>query len=768
MQPQDLAKHLVLEPELNQNAVTVLKKRYLKKDNEGNPLEAPVDMFRRVAYNIAKAEANFNKKADIIEKAKEFYAQMVSLKFLPNSPTLMNAGRELQQLSACFVLPVDDSLDAIFDAVKYTALIHKSGGGTGFSFSRLRPKDDVVKTTKGVSSGPVSFMSVFDAATETIKQGGTRRGANMGILRVDHPDIMDFILAKQDKSKLTNFNISVGITEEFMEAVKNDTPYNLINPKTKKTAGQLQAKEVFNKMVELAWDGGDPGIIFLDRVNRENPTPHLGEMESTNPCGEQPLLPYESCNLGSINLAKFIDGDDVNWTKLAETVKTAVNFLDNVIEMNKYPIPQIEEMTKKNRKIGLGLMGWADMLGVLAIPYNSDKAIELAEKIMKFIRDNAREASSELAKIRGNFPAFEGSTYQTSGMEYMRNATVTTIAPTGTISIIGGCSGGIEPYFAVAFYRFVMDGHKLPEVSPAFKEIAKKEGFYSEELMNKVAEVGNVHGLPDVPKKWQDVFVTSHEIPPFWHVKMQAAFQLYTDNAVSKTVNFDKEATIDDVAKTYMLSYNLGCKGVTIYRDGSREDQVLNVGTKEKAKEAAVAICPEQEVKPRPRPAVLVGKTIEMMTGCGKLYVTINQDESGEPFEVFTSIGKAGGCAQSQCEAIGRLISINLRSGGDPDLLIKQLKGISCHMKSGFGANTVLSCSDAVGKALEKALATKIEVIQSEQPSQLTVDKLLEAADKKDAGGVKIKNGACPECGGILEYREGCDICFSCGYSHCS
>ena len=474
------------EPELLANSVTVLKKRYLRKKESGQ-IESPKDLFIRVAKNIAEAELKFDSNADVDSVADIFYNQMASLKFLPNSPTLMNAGNSLQQLSACFVLPVEDSLEGIFEAVKHTALIHKSGGGTGFSFSRLRPKDDTVKTTKGVSSGPVSFMSVFDAATETIKQGGMRRGANMGILRVDHPDIMEFIYAKQDKTKLTNFNLSVGITEEFMKSVKNGTEYDILTPRDRKKTGSKNAKEVFNEMVRLAWEGGDPGIIFLDRINNTNPTPAEGEMESTNPCGEQPLLPYESCNLGSINLVKFVKNGKIDWDDLRNTCNIAVRFLDNVIEMNNYPIKQIDEMTKKNRKIGLGIMGWADMLVMLNIPYNSDKATLLAEEV--------RKMSVELAEKRGSFPSFDKSIYPALGFKAMRNATITTIAPTGTISIIAGASSGIEPYFALAYYRNVMDNNKLPEVNPYFLEKAHESKFYSESLMNKLADAGNAHDL---------------------------------------------------------------------------------------------------------------------------------------------------------------------------------------------------------------------------------------------------------------------------------
>lgn len=751
------------EPALSPNSVTVLKKRYLRKKESGE-METPKDLFVRVAKNIAEAELKFDKNADVYSVADLFYTQMATLKFLPNSPTLMNAGNALQQLSACFVLPVEDSLEGIFEAVKFTALIHKSGGGTGFSFSRLRPKDDSVKTTKGVSSGPVSFMSVFDAATETIKQGGMRRGANMGILRVDHPDIMDFVYAKQDKTKLTNFNLSVGITEEFMKSVKKGTDYDLLTPRDRKKVGSKNAKEVFNEMVRLAWEGGDPGIIFLDRINNANPTPAEGEMESTNPCGEQPLLPYESCNLGSINLVQFVKNGKIDWEELKNTCRMAVRFLDNVIEMNNYPIKQIDEMTKKNRKIGLGIMGWADMLVMLNIPYNSDKAISLAEEVIKFIRDEGRKMSVELAEARGSFPGFDKSIYPALGFKAMRNATITTIAPTGTISIIAGASSGIEPYFALAYYRNVMDNNKLPEVNPYFLEKAHEGKFYSESLLNKLADAGNAHNLTEVPEEIRKIFVTSHEISPEWHVRMQAAFQKYTDNAVSKTVNFENSATIEDVEKAYMLAYDLGCKGITIYRDGSRDNQVLNIG---KVKEDAPVDVPVQmPAKPKERPAVLIGKTIEKTTGCGKMYVTINQDQEGNIFEVFTSIGKAGGCAQSQSEAIGRLISLNLRSGVEPEFIIKQLKGISCHMPYGFGSQRVLSCADAVGKALDEAIKNPLntQVIRNDS---ITVDTLLADMDKK-AGNKVVSNGACPDCGAPVEYIEGCLTCQSCGYSKCS
>ncbi len=745
--------------EIGKNAITVLEKRYLRKDEHGENIETVEGMFHRVADAIAKADLNFDKKANIKATAQKFYEMMTNLEFLPNSPTLMNAGKELGQLSACFVLPVGDSMEEIFEAIKQAALIHKSGGGTGFSFSRLRGAGATVRSTGGVASGPVSFMRVFNMATEAVKQGGTRRGANMGILRIDHPDILEFIDCKKNNADITNFNISVGITEEFMQAVQNHQIYQLIDPRTQEAVQEMDAREVFHKIVESAWRNGEPGIIFLDRLNRDNVVPSQGEIESTNPCGEQPLLPYESCNLGSINLVNMLEKENgiyqVNYSKLEQTVKSAVHFLDNVIEVNKYPLAAIEATTKQTRKIGLGVMGWADMLACMGIAYNSGEAVALAGKVMKFITDTGRKESIELAKQRGTFPLFSESIFA-NGMP-LRNATITTIAPTGTLSIIAGCSSGVEPVFAYVFIRNVMDGTELIEVNPVLREALEARGLYSDALMKKIAAAGSLQQIPEIPEDMKRVFVCAHDVSPLYHVKMQAAFQKYTDNAVSKTVNFANSATVEDVQEVYMLAYELDCKGVTIYRDGSRMEQVLNIGSvKKEAEKATEQTAVNTGIKPRPRPEVTYGLTERMKIGCGNLYVTVNYDESGI-CEVFTSTGKAGGCP-SQSEATARLVSIALRSGVSVQEILDQLRGIRCPSTIRHTGMKCTSCPDAIAKVVKKV----VDMLEAQK-----LGGMLQPMAQPEQAQQQAELH-CPECGAVMEHESGCVSCRSCGYSKCS
>ena len=754
-----------IKPKITANALTVLEKRYLKKDEKGNPLESPEDMFERVASNIAEADKLYDQNASLSQTAEEFYNLMVSFDFMPNSPTLMNAGRELQQLSACFVLPVEDSIDSIFDAVKYTALIHKSGGGTGFSFSRLRPKNDVVKSTKGISSGPVSFMKIFDTATETIIQGGTRRGANMGILNVHHPDIIEFINSKTEQHILNNFNISVTVTDVFMNAVLSDSDYDIINPRTGNIAGTLNARRVFDLISERAWRYGDPGLVFIDEINRGNPTPALGQIESTNPCGEQPLLPFEACNLGSINLKNIIIDDEISWQKLKNIVHLSIHFLDNVIDMSEFPLMEIKELVQGNRKIGLGVMGFADMLVKLGIPYDSEDAYSIGGKIIKAIKEESDKASVKLAEKRGVFPNWSKSIYAGNGLKF-RNATRTTIAPTGTISIISNCSSGIEPIFAVSFIRNVLNNTELPETNPLFLETATREGFYSDDLIREIAENGSVKDLKDVPIKYQRLFVTAHDVSPLDHVRMQATFQAYTDNAVSKTVNFSNSAAVDDVKKVYLEAYKLKCKGITVYRDGSRDVQVLTTGRTREDRE-------KHKNAPRERPQVTKGITEKVQTGCGKLYVTINEDEHG-PCEIFARMGKAGGCAASQIDAQARLISMALRSNVDPHSIVKQLKGMRCPSPSLLPQNggKILSCSDALAKVLEHYLENfynnenEEKIHSKEAEEDVLFHEQLDFNFQSDAQTKNIA-GMCPDCGSILEHESGCVICHSCAYSKC-
>ncbi|MEG1270907.1 MAG: vitamin B12-dependent ribonucleotide reductase [Ruthenibacterium sp.] len=774
--------------DIGENALRVLEKRYLAKDANGKNKEDVAGLFHRVAAAISAADARYDEYANLSATTAAFYELMTSLRFLPNSPTLMNAGRPLGQLSACFVLPIEDSMEAIFETVKNAALIHKSGGGTGFSFSRLRQNGAPVNSTGGVASGPVSFMRVFNMATEAVKQGGTRRGANMGILRVDHPDILEFINCKKVNGDITNFNISVGITEDFMNAVERGDDYDLVDPKTKCAVGKLNAKEMYNEIVDAAWRNGEPGIIFLDRLNRDNVVPGQGEIESTNPCGEQPLLPYESCNLGSINLVKMLvktEGSySIDYDLLRTTVHEAVHFLDNVIDINNYPLDKISQVTRATRKIGLGVMGFADMLLYLGVPYNSDQGVELAENLMAFINAEGHAASVALAKTRGAFPLFAESIYK-NGMP-LRNGTITTIAPTGTLSMIGGCSSGVEPVFAFVYVRNIMDGTEMIEVNPVLKQLLEEKGLYSEELMRKIAKEGTIAHLSEIPEEIRRVFVCAHDVSPIYHTKMQAAFQHHTDNAVSKTVNFTKDATKEDVSEVYMLSYKMGCKGVTIYRDGSRDSQVLNIGSVKKDGETPPAVPSERafgHIEPRPRPAVTTGFTERVKIGCGNLYITVNYDENGI-CEVFTSTGKAGGCP-SQSEATARLVSVALRSGITVEEIYDQLKGIRCPSTIRQQGMSCTSCPDAIAKVVAKVnefikngnggnagmnhpapepltkktgAASQAAGIQSAPHSYLSASVI---------PGSAAEIHACPECGGPVEHEGGCVICRNCGFSKC-
>lgn len=762
---------------LSENAKTILEKRYLKKEN-GIPVETPEDMFRRVAKSVAQAEQLFNPSLSTEELEKyeqQFYELMTSFNFLPNSPTLMNAGRELGQLSACFVLPVEDSMEDIFTALKHAALIHKSGGGTGFSFSRLRPKNSSVQSTGGVASGPISFMKVFNAATEAIKQGGTRRGANMGILRVDHPDILDFINSKQDNNELTNFNISVGVTNEFMEAVENDDYYDLVF--NGKVYDRFKAREVFDLIVERAWSNGEPGIVFLDTINKDNPTPDLGPMEATNPCGEQPLLAYEACNLGSINLAKMVSTDGkVDWAALKKVTRLAVRFLDNVIEINRFPLQKIEDNVRGNRKIGLGVMGWADLLFALRIPYDSEEAVSLAQKVMGHVQKTAHQASADLAVERGSFPNIDKSIYRGKAM---RNATCTTIAPTGTISMIAGTSSGIEPLFSIAYVKNVLDGNQLREINPVFKEYVNTnfDPVTAEKIFQAVAATGNVKNISQLPDDMRRVFVTALEIAPEWHVRMQAAFQKYCDNAVSKTINFPNSATKQDVYKAYMLAWHLGCKGITVYRSGSRKQEVLVSGDKNAA--SVPASEETEKILPRPRPKRTIGVTEQVKTGCGRMYITVNYDQKGV-IETFITTGSSGGCS-GFTEGVSRLISLALRANIAPEAIIDQLTSVSCptFLRRKATDKSVIgkSCPDIIGKILAQQLETRKEELSSSDLSAILEATMAQTSaslaldcqgNPKDELSEEdlIRRGICPECKAELRFAEGCLTC-DCGFSKC-
>lgn len=850
---------------LSANARTVLEKRYLVKDKTGKPVETPEQMFWRVATVVAEADRRYGASDGAVQAvAEEFYFLMTQRRFEPNSPTLMNAGRPLGQLSACFVLPVEDALsngqNGIYDTLRSMALIHQSGGGTGFSFSRLRPRGSMVRSTTGVASGPVSFMQLYDASTDAVKQGGTRRGANMGILRVDHPDIMEFVNCKEDLTKITNFNISVAITTKFMDAVKADTDYDLVDPVTHNVTGRLRAREVWDKMILGAWRTGEPGVFFIDEANRYNPVPHLGSYEATNPCGEQPLLPYDVCNLGSINLGYYVSNGVVDWDAMRRDIALSTHFLDNIIDVNKYPLPEIDALSKRIRRIGLGVMGFADMLVRLGIPYDSAEGVEMGRKVMEFLDVEAKKESERLAGERGAFPEWAQSIWgpdetcardaegnRIRPMQLLRNSNITTVAPTGTISIIAGCSSGLEPLFAVAFMRN-QAGVMMPDVNEDFVAIAKAEGWFSDELMERIAKSGSVK-QPEVPVKWQAVFNTANHISPEYHIRMQAAYQQNCDSAISKTTNFGFAATVDDVRAIYELAYDMKCKGVTVYRDGSRDNQVLSTGATQDAAakrddaKASVTSAAEgartdktevaalrREVgelqgtlaelqseldrtrkalfsaesenasrrAKRSRPEVMRGTTIRKDTPLGTMFVNITEDEKGAPFEVFLSLGKAGGSAMADAEAIGRLISLALRSGISVTEIHRQLRGISSDRAVGLGPNKVLSMPDAIGIALEQwwrekqgvqqdllspgapspvvgtstpstpvsALAAPTPVAGSpitRPPSDTQAQPMIEFG----GGSGEVFMGTCPDCGSQLEFAEGCVKCHVCGYSEC-
>ena len=835
---------------LSPNAITVLEKRYLLKDESGTPVESPSDLFWRVARTVAKADERYGADAAKAEQiAGDFYDLMANRLFVPNSPTLMNAGRPLGQLSACFVLPVDDALSngrsGIYDTLRAMALVHQSGGGTGFSFSRLRPKNDIVRSTMGVASGPVSFMSLFDASTDVVKQGGTRRGANMGILRVDHPDILDFITCKDDTTKITNFNISVAVTDAFMAAVEADGLYDLIHPRSGKVTGQLRAREVWKLIIHGAWKTGEPGVFFVDRANYYNPVPHLGAYEATNPCGEQPLLPYDVCNLGSINLGPFVrqggkggEGGkveaEIDWDALRRAIHLSTHFLENVIDANQYPLAEISELAQRIRRIGLGVMGLADVFVKLGIPYDSDEGVALGRRIQQFVDEEAKVESERLAAERGTFPEWEQSIWgpdetcarnaegeRVRPMRRLRNCNVTTVAPTGTISIIAGCSSGIEPLFAVAFMRN-QAGVLMPDVNEDFVALARAEGWYSEDLMRRIAEAGHID-FPEVPPKWQRVFVTANAIKPEWHIRMQAAFQEFNDSAISKTCNFAHDASEEYVEEIYRLAYRLNCKGVTVYRDGSRDMQVLSTGSTAKkvqeghgtsAKPSAASaesslrseralhgeiaelraekdrlqrIVHElesenlQRRQKRSRPDVLRGTTRRVDTPLGTLYVTITEDERGQPFEVFMTLGKAGGALMADVEALGRLISLALRSGIPIKEIYRQVRGISSDRVIGLGPNKILSVPDAVGIAIERWMQEKQGIQQELLPGGSSVSQgdlapvvsqpIGQAGSRGEQmvfGGMQeMLSGACPDCGSQLEFAEGCMKCHVCGFSEC-
>jgi ribonucleoside-diphosphate reductase alpha chain len=715
--------------ELTQTAETVLARRYYLKDRAGNLLEDWESLCRRVSNAVAGVDSEME---DFEQVRESFFNMIYHLDFLPNSPCLMNAGTDLGQLSACFVLPIEDSMDGIFTSIRNGALVHKTGGGTGYSFSRLRPKNSAVQSTQGVASGPLSFAAVFDAATETIKQGGKRRGANMGVLRVDHPDIMDFICAKQDQTRYTNFNFSVAITDAFMEAVHNDQDYDLIDPSTNKVVETLRAKTVFDKIIDLAWHNGEPGVLFIDAANRANSTPQLGEFEATNPCGEQWLLPYESCNLGSINLGRYVSEGKVDYKRLERTVSLAVRFLDNVIDCNRFPIPEIAEMTQKTRKVGLGIMGMHDMLIQLELPYGSKEGRDASSDVMQFIRDRAEQASIELAELKGAFPAYDPDH---NDYPARRNAALTSIQPTGTVSMIADCASGCEPYFSVVMEKNVMDGDRFLMVNKHFEAVARKEGFFSDELLEKVAASGTVIGHDEIPVKWQEIFRTAQDIAPEEHIRMQGALQVSgVDSSISKTINLPSSATRDDVRLSYMLAFELGCKGLTVYRDGSRDSQVLNTVGSDDGNTATVSS--RGIVQKKKLPSVLSAKRYRLKdANDNTIYLIVCFDDNENPMEVFAKFPFDNRVdlkdKSTMWTTTCRLVSLALRYQIPMEEVIKQLDRSSGHM---------LDLPAQLGKLLKSFMA----------------------------GTQKGFSSKCPECSGKLVFEEGCEICRDCGYSKCS
>lgn len=793
--------------ELTHISRTVLEKRYLRLKEDGSR-ETPDDMLHRVASVIASMDRQYGAGPDDLAATESaFFSLMDNQDFMPNSPTFTGAGTSLGQLSACFVLPVGDSLSEIYETMKHAALIHQTGGGTGFAFSRLRPAGDKVRSSQGVASGPVSFLRVYNASTEAVKQGGTRRGANMGILRVDHPDILEFIAAKSDTTQVTNFNISVGITDRFMEALVEDGDYDLINPRDGGAVKQLRAREVWEKLVDCAWLTGEPGVVFIDRMNRRNPNNHAEVIEATNPCGEQPLPPYGSCNLGSINLANFVldaysTDARMDWDRLGQVVRHATHFLDNVIDANKYPLQQIAEKARRDRRIGLGVMGWAETLVQMGYAYDSEEAVNLAAEVMTFVKQKATEESAALAEVRGAYPEWEGSQWFQAGVK-VRNATMTTVAPTGTISLFAAkpsmpCSGGIEPKFALVFTRN-QAGAIMLDVDGQFEQIARKEGWYSEELMKQIDEHGSVRGVDGVPERWQRVFATSHDIKPEWHVRMQAAFQggddlpvtlQPVDAAVSKTINFAHDATRDDVEHAYSLAWTLGLKGITVYRDGSRAFQVLTSGNKTEEKKeapapepvlvAAAAPAPKGPAL-APRPTEAIGKMFVIPTHFGKMTMDVHMDDAGEPFEMIVNVGAAGSDLMADAVGMGMLVSKMLRLRSDVpvreriEIIVDTLKNIGGSGSYGFGPNRVTSLASAISKGLQRFLAWKDSTAGNVVPMiaapAAAHDGHHEAPHAKVMAGAELDKHVdpCPECGShALAVGEGCATCHNCGYSKCS